>query len=67
VYWYETFTETYVKSKKSWKKKKDYSVIPENLNLDGYKENSRSELDIQGDESLAKYFLSIQILNYVRS
>jgi DNA polymerase, archaea type len=38
VYWYETFTETYVNSKKSWKKKKDYSINPENLNLDGYKE-----------------------------
>jgi DNA polymerase, archaea type len=38
VYWYETFTETYVKSKKSWKKKKDYSIKPENLNLDEYKE-----------------------------
>jgi DNA polymerase, archaea type len=38
VYWYETFTETYVKTKKSWKKKKDYSIIRENLNLDGYKE-----------------------------
>ncbi len=37
VYWYETFTETYVKSKESWKKKKDYSVRPENLNLDEYK------------------------------
>jgi hypothetical protein len=37
VYWHETFTETYVKSKQSWKKKKDYSVRPENLNLDEYK------------------------------
>jgi hypothetical protein len=38
VYWYETFTEVYVKSKQCWKKKKGYSVKPENLNLDGYKE-----------------------------
>jgi DNA polymerase, archaea type len=38
VYWYETFTETYVKSKQSWKKKKDYSIKPENLNLVEYKE-----------------------------
>jgi DNA polymerase, archaea type len=38
VYWYETFTETYVKSKRCWKKKKDYSIKPENLNLDEYKE-----------------------------
>jgi DNA polymerase, archaea type len=38
VYWYETFTKVYVKSKQCWKKKKGYSVKPENLNLDGYKE-----------------------------
>ena len=37
VYWYETFTEVYVKSKQCWKKKKGYSVKPENLNLDGYR------------------------------
>ena len=37
VYWYETFTEVYVKSKQCCKKKKGYSVKPENLNLDGYK------------------------------
>ena len=37
VYWYETFTEVYVKSKQCWKKKKGYSVKPENLNLDKYK------------------------------
>ncbi|MGC2573638.1 MAG: hypothetical protein WA364_19150, partial [Candidatus Nitrosopolaris sp.] len=38
VYWYETFTKVYVKSKQCWKKKKGYSVKSENLNLDGYKE-----------------------------
>ena len=37
VYWYETFTEVYVKSKQRWKKKKSYSVKPDNLNLDEYK------------------------------
>jgi len=31
VYWYETFTEKYVKSKQCWKRKKSYSVKPENL------------------------------------
>jgi hypothetical protein len=34
VYWYETFTQEYVKSKQCWKKKKGYSVKLENLNLD---------------------------------
>ncbi len=37
VYWYETYDRVYVKSKQCWKKKKGYSVKPENLNLDGYK------------------------------
>jgi hypothetical protein len=37
VHWYETFTEVYVKSKRCWKRKKSYSVKPENLNLDEYK------------------------------
>ncbi len=37
VHWYETFTEVYVKSKQCWKRKKGYSVKPENLNLDEYK------------------------------
>jgi DNA polymerase family B len=37
VYWYETYTQEYVKSKQCWKKKKGYSVKLENLNLDEYK------------------------------
>ena len=37
VHWYETSTEVYVKGKQCWKKKKSYSVKPENLNLDKYK------------------------------
>jgi hypothetical protein len=38
VYWYKTYTEVYVKSKQCWKRKESYSVKPENLNLDEYKE-----------------------------
>ena len=34
VYWYETYTEVYVKSKQCWKRKRDYSIKPENLKLD---------------------------------
>ncbi|MGC2573368.1 MAG: DNA polymerase domain-containing protein, partial [Candidatus Nitrosopolaris sp.] len=37
VYWYETSSEVYVKSKRCWKSKRDYSIYPENLNLDEYK------------------------------
>ncbi len=37
VYWYETYTLEYVKSKECWKRKKNYSIKPENLNLDEYK------------------------------
>jgi hypothetical protein len=37
VYWYETYTEEYVKSKKCYKRKKSYSIKPENLNLYEYK------------------------------
>jgi DNA adenine methylase Dam len=37
VYWYETYTQEYVRSKQCWKRKKIYSVKPENLNLDEYK------------------------------
>jgi hypothetical protein len=37
VYWYETFAEEYVTSKKCWKRKKSYSDKPENLNLEEYK------------------------------
>ena len=38
MHWYETFTEVYVKSKQCWKKKRGYSVKPEKLNLDKYKD-----------------------------
>jgi hypothetical protein len=37
VYWYETYAEVYVKSKQCWKRKRDHSIKPENLNLDEYK------------------------------
>jgi hypothetical protein len=37
VHWYETYEDEYVKSKQSWKRKRSYSVKPENLNLDEYK------------------------------
>jgi DNA polymerase, archaea type len=37
VHWYETYTDVYVKSKEYWKKKKSYSIKPENPNLDEYK------------------------------
>jgi DNA polymerase, archaea type len=37
VWWYETYTEEYVKSKKCYKRKKSYSIKPENLNLYEYK------------------------------
>jgi DNA polymerase elongation subunit (family B) len=38
VYWYETQTEEYDKGKHCWKRKRGYSVKPENLNLDKYKD-----------------------------
>jgi hypothetical protein len=37
VYWYETYEHIYVESKQSWKRKKGYSVKPENLNLGEHK------------------------------
>jgi hypothetical protein len=37
VYWYDTSTEEYIKSKKCWKKKRSYSVKPEKINLEEYK------------------------------
>ena len=37
VHWYETYEDMYVESKHYWKRKKGYSVKPENLNLDEYK------------------------------
>jgi hypothetical protein len=37
VHWYETYEEIYVESKRCWKRKKGYSIKPENLNLDEYK------------------------------
>ena len=33
VYWYKTYEKEYDKSKQCWKKKKSYSVKPDNLNL----------------------------------
>jgi hypothetical protein len=37
IYWYDTHTQEYLKSKQCWKSKKSYSVNPKNLNLDAYK------------------------------
>ncbi len=38
VYWYETYTEEYVESKKCWKRKRrSYSVKPEKIKLEEYK------------------------------
>ena len=37
VYWYETYEDEYVERKQYWKRNKGYSVKPENLDLDGYK------------------------------
>jgi DNA polymerase, archaea type len=37
VYWYETYEDIYVESKQCWKRKRGYSIKPENLNLDEYK------------------------------
>ena len=37
VYWYETYTEEYDKRKQCWKRKKSYSVKPDSLNPDAYK------------------------------
>jgi hypothetical protein len=53
VYWYETYTQEYVQSKQCWKRKKSYSVKPEeNLNLDEYKNllfnKLRDSLEIAG-------------------
>src|SRR5262249_52868775 len=57
VYWYETYTQEYVKSKQCWKKKKGYSVKPENLNLDKYKNlllnKLKDSLDIAGFNTVA--------------
>jgi DNA polymerase elongation subunit (family B) len=36
VCWYDTFTEEYIKSKQCWRKRKHYSVKPENINLPTY-------------------------------
>jgi len=44
VYCYETFTEEYIASKKCWKRKKSYSVKPENLNLEEYKNHLLKKL-----------------------
>jgi DNA polymerase I len=37
VHWYETYEDIYVESKRCWKRKKRYSIKPENLNIDEYK------------------------------
>jgi hypothetical protein len=53
VYWYETYTEGYVESKKYWKKKRrSYSVKPEKINLEECKnlllKKLKDTLDIAG-------------------
>jgi hypothetical protein len=52
VYWYETYTEEYVKNKKRWKWKRSYSVKPETINLKEYKnlllEKLKDTLEIAG-------------------
>lgn len=45
VYWYETFTEEYNESKQFCRRKRDYSVKPENLNLDEYKDLLLNKLE----------------------
>jgi hypothetical protein len=37
IYWYETFKEEYNKNNRNWRRKKTYSVRPNNLNLEEYK------------------------------
>jgi hypothetical protein len=37
VYWYDTSTEVYVENKQCWKMKTGYSIEPQNLNRDEYK------------------------------
>lgn len=37
IHWYETYEDEYVEKKKGWKRKKSYSVKPENINLEEYK------------------------------
>jgi hypothetical protein len=37
VYWYKTYEYGYVGSKQYWKRKEEYSIKRENLNLDEYK------------------------------
>jgi DNA polymerase, archaea type len=44
VHWYETHKEEYDNRKQCWKRKKSYSVKPENLNLDEYKNLLLSKL-----------------------
>jgi DNA polymerase, archaea type len=57
VYWYETYMQEYVQSKQCWKRKKSYSVKPENLNLDEYKNlllnKLKDSLEIAGFDTAA--------------
>ena len=57
VHYYETYTQEYVKSKQCWKKKKSYSVKPENFNLDEYKNlllnKLKDSLEITGFDTAA--------------
>ena len=52
MYWYETYMQEYVKSKQCLEKEKVYSVKPQNLNLDEYKNllvnKLRDSLEIAG-------------------
>jgi hypothetical protein len=52
VNWYEMYTKKYEKNKRCWKRNKSYSVTPDNLNLDEYKnlllKKLRDSLEITG-------------------
>jgi DNA polymerase, archaea type len=57
VYWYATYKDVYVESKRCWKREKAYSVKPENLNLDRYKKlllkKLKDSLEITGFNTTA--------------
>jgi DNA polymerase, archaea type len=72
VYWYETQTEEYDKGKHCWKKKRGYSVKPENLNLDKYKDlllnKLKDSLEITGFnmDSLRKHLSHAKTLHIIK-
>jgi hypothetical protein len=52
VYWYETYAEGCVEGKKCWKRKRSYSVKPEKINLEEYRnlllEKLKDTLELAG-------------------